>query len=48
MLSAMLHFVVFYYYAHDLHTSRMIKDERIREKELRTIFDVEEAPNKLG
>ncbi|KZZ87991.1 hypothetical protein AAP_05257 [Ascosphaera apis ARSEF 7405] len=28
--------------------ARMIKDERIREKELRTIFDVEEAPNKLG
>ncbi|KAH8591464.1 hypothetical protein B0O99DRAFT_690552 [Bisporella sp. PMI_857] len=28
--------------------SRMIKDDRIRQKELRTIFDVEEAPNKLG
>lgn len=28
--------------------SRMIKDERLRGKEDRTIFDVEEAPNKLG
>jgi hypothetical protein len=27
---------------------RMIKDERIRAEELRTIFDVKEAPNKLG
>jgi hypothetical protein len=28
--------------------SRMIKDERIRAEEERTIFDVKEAPNKLG
>ncbi|CAG8956340.1 hypothetical protein HYALB_00013426 [Hymenoscyphus albidus] len=28
--------------------SRMLKDERIRGEELRTIFDVKEAPNKLG
>ncbi|KAI5304233.1 hypothetical protein KEM56_006710 [Ascosphaera pollenicola] len=28
--------------------ARMIKDERVKERELRTIFDVEEAPNKLG
>ncbi|KAH6664435.1 hypothetical protein B0J14DRAFT_607652 [Halenospora varia] len=28
--------------------NRMLKDERIRGKEQRTIFDVEEAPNKLG
>jgi len=28
--------------------SRMLKDERIRGEEARTIFDVKEAPNKLG
>ncbi|KUJ17760.1 uncharacterized protein LY89DRAFT_616009 [Mollisia scopiformis] len=28
--------------------NRMIKDERIRAEEQRTIFDVKEAPNKLG
>lgn len=28
--------------------SRMIKDDRIKQKELRTIFDVEDAPNRLG
>lgn len=28
--------------------SRMIKDDRLQGKEQRTIFDVEEAPNKLG
>jgi len=28
--------------------ARMIKDDRLKEKEQRTIFDVEEAPNKLG
>jgi hypothetical protein len=28
--------------------SRMIKDERIRGEETRTIFDVKDAPNKLG
>lgn len=28
--------------------SRMIKDERVRQEEGRTIFDVKEAPNKLG
>jgi hypothetical protein len=28
--------------------NRMLKDDRMREDELRTIFDVEEAPNKLG
>lgn len=28
--------------------NRMIKDERQRQKEMRTIFDVEEAPHKLG
>ena len=28
--------------------NRMLKDDRIREEELRTIFDVKEAPNKLG
>ncbi len=28
--------------------NRMLKDERIRGEELRTIFDVKEAPNKLG
>jgi hypothetical protein len=26
----------------------MIKDERQQQKEMRTIFDVEEAPHKLG
>ncbi|KAH8805918.1 hypothetical protein F5884DRAFT_464787 [Xylogone sp. PMI_703] len=28
--------------------ARMLKDDRVRGKEERTIFDVEEAPNKLG
>jgi len=28
--------------------SRMLKDDRVREEEQRTIFDVKEAPNKLG
>lgn len=28
--------------------SRMLKDDRIRAEEARTIFDVKEAPNKLG
>ncbi|KAJ4339301.1 hypothetical protein N0V95_007794 [Ascochyta clinopodiicola] len=28
--------------------NRMIKDERQRQKDMRTIFDVEEAPHKLG
>lgn len=28
--------------------SRMLKDERLRGEEARTIFDVKEAPNKLG
>ncbi|TVY14020.1 Uncharacterized protein LARI1_G007694 [Lachnellula arida] len=28
--------------------NRMLKDDRIREEEQRTIFDVKEAPNKLG
>lgn len=28
--------------------ARMLKDERIRGEELRSIFDVKEAPNKLG
>jgi hypothetical protein len=28
--------------------NRMHKDERERQKERRTIFDVEEAPHKLG
>lgn len=28
--------------------SRMLKDERVRQEEARTIFDVKEAPNKLG
>jgi hypothetical protein len=28
--------------------SRMIKDERVRQEEQRTIFDVKDAPNKLG
>jgi hypothetical protein len=27
---------------------RMIKDERIQQEEMRSIFDVKEAPNKLG
>jgi len=27
---------------------RMLRDDRLREDELRTIFDVEDAPNKLG
>jgi len=28
--------------------SRMLRDDRIRGEEQRTIFDVKEAPNKLG
>jgi hypothetical protein len=28
--------------------NRMLKDDRMRGGELRSIFDVEEAPNKLG
>lgn len=28
--------------------SRMIKDHRIKQEEQRSIFDVKEAPNKLG
>lgn len=28
--------------------SRMLKDDRVRGEEARTIFDVKEAPNKLG
>ncbi|KIM99618.1 hypothetical protein OIDMADRAFT_55533 [Oidiodendron maius Zn] len=28
--------------------SRMLKDERVRQEEQRSIFDVKEAPNKLG
>ncbi|MCJ1310518.1 hypothetical protein MMC25_004182 [Agyrium rufum] len=28
--------------------ARMLKDERIQEEKGRTIFDVEDAPNKLG
>lgn len=28
--------------------NRMLKDERIRGEEMRSIFDVKEAPNKLG
>lgn len=28
--------------------NRMLKDERIRSEEQRSIFDVKEAPNKLG
>lgn len=28
--------------------SRMLKDDRIRGEEQRTIFDVKDAPNKLG
>ncbi|KAI2488389.1 hypothetical protein P3342_008656 [Pyrenophora teres f. teres] len=28
--------------------SRMLKDDRVRGEEMRTIFDVKEAPNKLG
>jgi len=28
--------------------NRMLKDDRMREEELRSIFDVKEAPNKLG
>jgi hypothetical protein len=31
-----------------LRSCRMLKDERMRTEELRTIFDVKEAPNKLG
>ena len=27
---------------------RMLKDERVRAEEMRTIFDVKEAPDKLG
>jgi hypothetical protein len=28
--------------------SRMLKDDRVRQEEQRSIFDVKEAPNKLG
>jgi hypothetical protein len=28
--------------------NRMLKDDRVRAEEARTIFDVKEAPNKLG
>ena len=28
--------------------SRMLRDERVKQEEARTIFDVKEAPNKLG
>jgi len=28
--------------------NRMLKDDRMREEDLRSIFDVKEAPNKLG
>jgi hypothetical protein len=28
--------------------SRMLKDDRIRQEDARTIFDVKDAPNKLG
>jgi hypothetical protein len=28
--------------------NRMLKDDRVRGEEERTIFDVKEAPNKLG
>lgn len=28
--------------------ARMLKDERVRAEEMRTIFDVKEAPDKLG
>jgi hypothetical protein len=28
--------------------ARMLRDDRVRGKDQRTIFDVEEAPNKLG
>jgi hypothetical protein len=28
--------------------ARMLKDDRLQEEEERTIFDVKEAPNKLG
>jgi hypothetical protein len=28
--------------------ARMLKDERTRQEEQRSIFDVKEAPNKLG
>jgi hypothetical protein len=31
-----------------LMISRMIKDERERQEEMRSIFDVKEAPHKLG
>jgi hypothetical protein len=27
---------------------RMLKDDRVRGEEMRSIFDVKEAPNKLG
>jgi hypothetical protein len=28
--------------------ARMLKDERLRQEEQRTIFDVEDAPDRLG
>jgi hypothetical protein len=28
--------------------SRMLRDDRVKQEEARTIFDVKEAPNKLG
>jgi hypothetical protein len=28
--------------------NRMLKDDRIRGEDMRTIFDVKDAPNKLG
>lgn len=28
--------------------ARMLKDERVRQEDMRTIFDVKEAPEKLG
>ncbi|KZF22862.1 hypothetical protein L228DRAFT_247265 [Xylona heveae TC161] len=28
--------------------SRMLRDDRVKQKELRSIFDVEDAPNRLG
>jgi len=28
--------------------ARMLKDERVRKEELRTIFDVKDAPDRLG
>lgn len=31
-----------------LHHDSMLKDDRVRQEEQRTIFDVKEAPHKLG